>query len=99
VSVERALLLRRSVREHRDEPLPLIHVAQLLWAAQGVTSSEGRRTVPSAGALYPLEVLLVAGRVGDLPSGIYRYRPETHDLVPMAPGDHRASLAAAALDQ
>jgi SagB-type dehydrogenase family enzyme len=99
VSVESALQKRRSVREYRDEPLTLSDLSQLLWAAQGFTGPGGARTVPSAGALYPLEVYLVAGRVNDLASGIYRYRPQHHELVRVAEGDKRASLAAAALDQ
>jgi SagB-type dehydrogenase family enzyme len=51
-------------------------VAQLLWAAQGITDSEGRRTAPSAGALYPLEVYLVAGNVEGLSAGVYKYEPK-----------------------
>jgi uncharacterized protein YqgV (UPF0045/DUF77 family) len=37
----------------------LAEVAQLLWAAQGHTP-RGHRTAPSAGALYPLEVFVIA---------------------------------------
>jgi SagB-type dehydrogenase family enzyme len=100
VSLERTLLLRHSVREYRDEPLGLPDVAQLLWAAQGIASpEEGRRTVPSAGALYPLEILLVAGNVTDLSAGLYRYQPEDHTLLRSATGDVRPMLAKAALDQ
>ena len=99
VSVESALQNRRSVREYRDESLTLAEVSQLLWAAQGITGPEDRRTAPSAGALYPLEVYLVAGRVNDLASGIYHYRPQHHELVRVAEGDKRAGLASAALDQ
>ena len=77
-SVEEALAARRSVRAYTAEPLTLADCAQLLWAAQGVTSPEGLRTAPSAGALYPLEVFLVAGRVTDLPAGVYRYDAHAH---------------------
>lgn len=99
VSVESALQNRRSVREYRDEPLTLAEVSQLLWAAQGITGPEDKRTAPSAGALYPLEVYLVAGRVNDLASGIYHYRPQQHELVRVVEGDKRIKLASAALDQ
>jgi len=71
----------------------------MLWAAQGIIGPEGKRTAPSAGALYPLEALLVAGKEGDLPAGVYRYRPQGHELVCIAEGDRRAKLAAAALEQ
>jgi SagB-type dehydrogenase family enzyme len=99
VSLEEALARRRSVRAFADRPLALAEVAQLLWSAQGVTSASGGRTAPSAGALYPLELFVVAGDVTDLAPGIYRYRPASHDLARVAEGDHRRALAAAALGQ
>ena len=99
ISIESALRRRRSVREFDRKPVTLLEVSQLLWAAQGFTDPEGKRTAPSAGALYPLEVFLVAGKEGDLPAGVYRYRPHGHDLLLMAEGDKRAKLATAALEQ
>ncbi len=98
-SVEKALGERRSVREYRDAPLALTEVGQLLWAAQGVTSPRGLRTAPSAGALYPLEIYLVAGNVAGLPAGVYRYLPAGHRLELSASGDRRSALADAALRQ
>jgi SagB-type dehydrogenase family enzyme len=98
-SIESALRRRRSVREFDKKPLALPEVSQLLWAAQGLTGPEGKRTAPSAGALYPLEVFVVVGKAGDLPAGVYRYRPEGHDLLLIAQGDQRANLATAALGQ
>lgn len=95
-SLEKAISKRRSVREYSKEPLSLQTVAQLLWAAQGITGSEGGRTAPSAGALYPLEVYLVSGAVTDLPAGVYHYLPATHRLRRVASGDKRKLLAAAA---
>lgn len=99
VSVERALQLRRSLRNYSRAALSLEETAQLLWAAQGVTSRSGYRTAPSAGALYPLETILCAGRAGTLPPGVYKYRPARHDLILLADGDRRAELAEAALGQ
>ena len=99
LSVEEALLKRRSIREYAPEPLKLEDVAQILWSAQGLTHPAGYRTAPSAGALYPLEVYLVAGDVSDLPAGVYRYRPRPHDLVLVKSGDMRRPLFSAALRQ
>ena len=99
VSLEKALLNRRSVRDYKDEPLSLEEASQLLWAAQGVTDPRGLRTAPSAGALYPLEVYLVAGKVSGLPAGVYKYRPQGHALVKVADGDKRAELSGAGLGQ
>jgi hypothetical protein len=57
-SVESALHRRRSVRDFDAKSLGLTELSQLLWAAQGITDLQGKRTAPSAGALYPLEVYL-----------------------------------------
>jgi SagB-type dehydrogenase family enzyme len=98
-SLEEALLKRRSVRTYRGEPLTLTEIAQLLWAAQGITGAGGLRTAPSAGALYPLELLVVAGEVEDLPPGVYRYNPDGHTLARAIEGDLRKDLTGAALGQ
>lgn len=98
-SVEKALGERRSVREYRKEPLALSEIGQVLWAAQGVTSPSGLRTAPSAGALYPIEIYVVAGDVEGLPAAVYRYRPDEHMLVQVAAGDRRGVLCSAALSQ
>ena len=99
VSVEEALQQRRSVRVYEPGHLDLADVSQILWSAQGITTLPGRRTAPSAGALYPLEIFLVAGEVVDLPAGVYRYQPKGHELILEQTGDQRASLASAALSQ
>jgi SagB-type dehydrogenase family enzyme len=99
VSVEAALQQRRSIRSFAEQPVALASVAQLLWAAQGVTHHRGLRTAPSAGALYPLEVYVVAGNVAGLAAGLYHYRPPDHVLVQIGDGDKRAALARDALGQ
>jgi SagB-type dehydrogenase family enzyme len=99
VSIEKALLKRRSVRSFKDSPLTLAEVSQLLWAAQGITSPRGLRTAPSAGALYPLEIYIVAVNVDALPDGVYHYRPLRHEVVCVIKGDKRIELCAAALGQ
>ncbi len=97
VSVEKALSLRRSIRTYKDEPLSLGQVSQILWAAQGITdSTSGKRTAPSARASYFLELYLISGNVTDLSPGMYRYRPEGHELEEMAKGDVKAKLFEAA---
>ncbi|MGM0628290.1 MAG: SagB/ThcOx family dehydrogenase [Candidatus Fermentibacterota bacterium] len=98
-SIEEALEARRSVRRYSDRPLTLAEVGQLLWAAQGITSQRDFRTAPSAGALFPFTVYLVAGEVEGLEAGAYRYLPEEHGLEPVASGDRRADLQRACLDQ
>jgi len=99
ISIEQSLLQRRSIRSYTGESLTLQEVSQLMWAAQGVTSPRGFRTAPSAGALYPLQVYLLAGDVQDLTAGVYQYRPDQHQLIKVIDGDKRTELCNAALMQ
>lgn len=99
-SVEEALFRRRSVRSFQDEPLLLEEFAQILFAACGITEERyGFRTAPSAGALYPLGLLVVVGKVEGLSPGVYRYLPEKHQLKKVISGDKRRELCQAALSQ
>lgn len=93
VSVEEALLKRRSIRSYSDEALSWNEISQILWAVQGITDPRGFRTAPSAGALYPLEIYLV------MEEGVFHYNPEEHSLQKLQDGDFRRSLSDAALGQ
>ena len=53
-----ALAHRRSTRTFTAKPMTQAEISQLLWAAQGITDDQGRRTAPSAGAQYFLHVYL-----------------------------------------
>ncbi len=106
VSVEEALANRRSVREYREEPITIEELAQLLWAAYGISETTyGLRTAPSAGAQYPLELYVVVGELGVktdegyLPAGIYHYDVHAHSLQIRKAGDYREALSRAALEQ
>lgn len=99
MSLEKAVLARRSHRAFKDKALSLKQVAQLVWAGQGITGPDRRRSAPSAGALYPLEVYAVAGRITDLAAGVYQYQPGEHALKPVIDGDRRREVAGAALNQ
>jgi SagB-type dehydrogenase family enzyme len=97
VSLEKALSERRSVRSYRDQPLTLMDISQILWAAQGITETNRElRTAPSARASYLLKVYLLAGEVTDLSMGMYEYQPRGHKLVRIAAGDMKATLFDAA---
>ncbi|MFO7914022.1 MAG: SagB/ThcOx family dehydrogenase [Desulfotignum sp.] len=100
ISVEEALLNRRSVRSYKNQPLTIAEVGQLLWAAQGITEkSRGFRTAPSAGATFPFKVYLVAGDVTNLNAGIYQYDFHHHRLMRRREGDFRGKLSEDALGQ
>jgi SagB-type dehydrogenase family enzyme len=93
VSIEKALLERRSIRSYKEEPLTLHELSQILWAAQGITETKrGLRTAPSARALFMVEVYVLLGNVTNLPMGAYKYQPQGHELIKMADGDKKAEL-------
>ena len=72
VSLEEAIERRRSLRTFGPGPLPVGTIGQLLWAGQGVTSPDGKRAAPSAGALYPLELYAVTA------AEMMHYLPDGH---------------------
>lgn len=95
---------RYSCRDFQDKMLNLDDVATILWATCGkkLDSVTGAtRTAPSAGATYPLELYVVAGKecVDKLKEGLYHYLIDEHALEMIAEGDKRDQLARACLGQ
>ncbi|MDI6823664.1 MAG: SagB/ThcOx family dehydrogenase [Bacillota bacterium] len=66
---------------------------------QGDATTGATRTAPSAGAIYPLALYVVAGHVQRLDPGVYQYDAGAHALRRVLAGDVREELAAAALRQ
>jgi SagB-type dehydrogenase family enzyme len=97
--LERCICQRRSVRSFGARGLTTDELGQLLWAAQGITGPDGRRAVPSAGALYPLVLHAVIGQASAVTPGVYRYLPASHEMVLVAPGLQREKLGAATRGQ
>ena len=92
ISLEETVAQRHSTRDFTDNPLSLIQLSQILWAA---------KSVPSAGGLYPLEIYIVIGEDGveDLKAGVYHYLSKSHSIKVFKKGDLRNELAQAALGQ
>jgi len=102
ISLEDAINRRRSVRDFTPESLSQSQLSQILWAAQGITDTRSRyRAVPSAGATYPLEIVVVCGRnsIEGLGDGIYHYDVARHSLTLHHEGDVRLALSRVALHQ
>lgn len=96
------LLRRRTRRAYRPEPLTLGALSQLLWAANGKTAELREailRTAPSAGALYPIELYIMANRVEGLRQGIYHYNVDKHNLALIRSGDYSDEAALGSLGQ
>jgi SagB-type dehydrogenase family enzyme len=86
MSLGQALVARRSVREFASNQLTWSEIGQLLWAAQGITHDEGKRTAPSAGATYPLELYVATA------DGLFEYRPNEHSVTRVTERDMRRDI-------
>ncbi len=96
VSLEEAILKRRSQRNFTKKDLSLEALGQLLWAAQGITGQKSGfsfRAAPSAGALYPMEIYVVGK------DGLFHYLPEGHRLEVLGEKDLRNALCDAGWGQ
>jgi len=101
-SIWEAIARRRSIREFSPQPVTFAELSQLIWATQGTPSRSfgfAFRTVPSAGALYPIETYIVANRVEAIPPGLYHYYVEGAQLVLLKEGQLGSNLSRAGLEQ
>lgn len=76
-------------------------VSDLLWSAQGVTDAILKfRVIPSPGATYPLELLVLVGegKVVGVSSGVYQYVAKKHALEIVSRGDSRIAVSKYVLD-
>lgn len=86
--LERTIEERRSVRRFTGAALGLEELSRLLFFSYGRTDRRGYfRAVASGGALYPLEIYVLAWNVEDLAPGIYHYGAESGCLDVVRPGD------------
>lgn len=100
--LEEAMTARESARGMRPGPLTLEQLSTLLFWAYGVTRDNAGttnprpfRTIPSGGALYPLEIYLHSSHVEGLPAGLYHYTASAHHLRRIQEGDLTESIAGA----
>lgn len=91
-SLFQAAELRRSASSFSGDPVDLQQLATILDFGYGVVHRpEGlRRRVPSGGALYPLDVFVLASRVTGLAHGTYHYDPYRGCLAALGDFDDQA---------
>lgn len=85
---------RRSHRAFEARAMPMETLASLLAGAYGITETatfpDGtawlRRTVPSAGGLFPLDVYVFTERVDGIADGLHRYAVREHALETIRAG-------------
>lgn len=82
--------------------LELARLAELLYFSAGLTRKyrfgseiHYMRAASATGALYPVELYVVAGDVEGLEAGVYHFDPLGFQLTRLRRGDYRAELAAA----
>jgi SagB-type dehydrogenase family enzyme len=105
--VESLIAARRSVRSFADRSMPLAELAALLRVAYGAIDlrrgnggiARFTRSVPSAGALYPLELYAATRRVDGVPDGLYHYGVRADALEPVRGGDAFAAIGPMLLGQ
>jgi hypothetical protein len=78
-----AISHRKSDRQFESRNLSLKHLSEIMWVTNGINRTNGKRTVPSANAKYPLQTYAV------LSNGIYFYNTRMHQLEPVVKGDFR----------
>ena len=91
-SLEECIYERESIRHFKDRVIDIEKISQILWAAQGKKGD--KRTVPSAGATYPLEIYVILKD-----KGFFNYNVNKHTLKLITEEDLSSRLARASLDQ
>jgi len=99
LSVGQALYQRRSLRRYRDRMLTGQELAWLVHAATAITSGDGYRTAPSAGALYPIETYVAVSRVQGIDAGLFHVDVRAQALEPVRAGPVAGDLMIAGLGQ
>ncbi len=101
-AVQSAILERRTPRAISAGSMTLAQLATLLHCAYGVTggNEDGSfprpfRAVPSAGALYPLELYFHAANVEGLAAALYHFNPALRSASLLRPGDSSRQIATA----
>ncbi len=96
------IVIRRSVRHFAAQSLSLEQISRMLLSAYGLTSNRGgyaHHSIPSGGALYPMEIYLIASHVEGLTEGLYHFQTRDSSLILLKKGDFNKQLHAASNKQ
>ena len=101
--LRRIILKRRSVRAFSGQPISAANLSTLLWNSYGITGrfhlpfeiEQKVRSVPSGGALFPLEIYVGCFRVDGIEAGIYHYNVQEHCLELVRTGMFEKELGTA----
>jgi SagB-type dehydrogenase family enzyme len=83
-----ALKLRRSTKKFaKNQIISNKELSTILWAANGINRTDGKRTAPSAFGKYFINIYVAADQ------GFYRYEPEKHHLMLISNQNVKSKLA------
>jgi SagB-type dehydrogenase family enzyme len=93
---------RHTTRAFSNKPLSMMELTLLLFGTSGLTRKFPKfafRTVPSAGALFPIESYIVINNVDGLKQGLYHYDIQNHSLEYLKEGNFQKTLSDACYGQ
>jgi len=93
---------RKSVRSFSDQPMSLSVLSRLLLTADGITharSGFAMRSAPSGGALYPIDIYVIASNVESLPNGLYHFQVSDSSLEQVMAGEYEEQVHIASNEQ
>ncbi len=74
-------------------------LSELLFFSAGLTRAvrfgkelHYMRAASATGALYPIEIYVISGRIPGLDEGVYHFNPEQFSLAKLRDGDYRSAL-------
>ncbi|MHA1756469.1 MAG: SagB/ThcOx family dehydrogenase [Promethearchaeota archaeon] len=86
-NIEKIIISRKSTRKFSGRKILFNDLSKLLFYSAGIRNKvidnnwdESRRTYPSAGARYPLEIYIAIFNVENIPLGLYHYNVKEHSL-------------------
>lgn len=103
VELQKVLTKRHSTRDFAAGNIPITHLSTLLFLSAGITTekpgthsssawSETRRSYPSAGARYPIELYAIVLQQHEPMHGVYHYNVKSHSLELLRGGDFSREL-------
>ena len=98
----RAIATRRSTRSYSGQPMSLDELSRFLFLTSGISADKfgnARRTAPSSGALYPIEVYPIVHNVDGVERGVYHYAYREHALELVRTEDMRSRVVEQGLGQ
>ena len=98
----RAIATRRSTRSYSGQPMSLDELSRFLFLTSGISADRfgnARRTAPSSGALYPIEVYPIVHNIDGVERGVYHYAYREHALELVRTEDMRSRVVEQGLGQ